>query len=46
MEKLRPEDAVELMRQSGIEITVEQAKIILQFLRKLADIAVTQYLDT
>jgi len=46
MEKLRPEEAVELMRQNGIEITLEQAKIILQFLRKLADIAVTQYLDT
>ena len=46
MEKLRPEDAVEIMRQKGIEITLEQAKIILQFLRKLADIAVTQYLDS
>ena len=46
MEKLQPEDAVELMRQNGIEITLEQAKIILQVLRKLADIAVTQYLDT
>ena len=46
MEKLQPEKAVEMLRGRGIEVTLEQAKLILEFLRKLADIAVTQYLST
>jgi hypothetical protein len=45
MEKLQPEKAMEMLRQSGIEVTVEQAKLILEFLRKLAAMAVTQYLS-
>ena len=45
MEKLQPEKAVEMLRQRGMEVTLEQAKLILEFLRKLADIAVTQYLS-
>ena len=45
MEKLQPEKAMEMLRQSGIEVTVEQAKLIIEFLRKLAAIAVTQYLS-
>lgn len=45
MEKLQPEKAVEVLQQHGVEVTVEQAKLILEFLRKLADIAVTQYLN-
>jgi hypothetical protein len=44
MDKLQPEKAVEILRQHGVEVTVEQARLILEFLRKLADIAVTQYL--
>ncbi len=46
MEKLQPEKAVGMLRQHGMEVTLEQAKLILEFLRKLADIAVTQYLRT
>ena len=46
MEKLQPEKAVELLRQLGMEVTLDQTKSILEFLRKLADIAVTQYLST
>ena len=44
MEKMQPEDAVELLRKHGMEVTVEQAKQILEFFRILANIAVTQYL--
>jgi hypothetical protein len=44
MEKLQPERVVDMLRQSGMEVTVEQARLILEFLRKLADMAVTQYL--
>ncbi len=45
MEKIQPEKVVEILRQKGVEVTFEQAKLILAFLRKLADIAVTQYLS-
>lgn len=44
MEKIQPEKVVEMLRQQGVEVTLEQAKIILAFLRKLADIDVAQYL--
>jgi len=44
VEKLQPEDAVEILRQYGTEVTVEQAVRILEFLRMLANIAVAQYL--
>lgn len=44
MEKIQPEKVVEILRQKGVVVTLEQAKIILAFLRKLSDIAVTQYL--
>lgn len=45
MDRLQPDKAVEMLRQHGVEVTVEQAKLILEFLRKLAEIAVTQYLN-
>ena len=44
MEKIQPEKVVEILRQKGVEVTLEQARLILEFLRKLADITVTQYL--
>lgn len=44
MEKLQPKDAVEILRQHGTEVTIEQAVLILEFLRMLANIAVAQYL--
>lgn len=44
MEMMRPEDVVEILRKHGNEVTLEQAKQILEFLRMLADIAVAQYL--
>ena len=44
MEKMQPEEAVEILYIHGTEITIEQAKKILEFLRMLAKIAVDQYL--
>lgn len=44
MEKIEPEKVIELLRHKGVEVTLEQAKLILFFLQKLANIAVTQYL--
>ncbi len=44
MEKLKPEQAVELLRKKGIEVSLEQAGVILDFLRLLANILVSQYL--
>ena len=47
MEKLQPEKAMDMLLKSGMEVTVEQAeqaKLMLEFLRKLADMAGTQYL--
>ncbi len=44
MEKLLPEKAVDILQKHGTIITVEQAKIILDFLYQLSDIVVAQYL--
>ena len=45
MEKLKPENVVEMLKEKGMEVSVEQATAILNFLRKLADIVVAQYLE-
>ena len=44
MEKIPPEKAVEILKKSGLNVSIEQAKIILEMLNKLANIAVSQYL--
>lgn len=44
MEKIRPEKVVEMLRQRGIQVTLEQAVLILVLMKKLAEIAVSQYL--
>ena len=44
MEKLKPEKVVEMLKAKGTEVSIEQATVILKFLRKLADIVVSQYL--
>ncbi len=38
MEKLKPEQAVELLRKKGIEVSLEQAVVILEFLHLLTNI--------
>lgn len=45
MEKLKPEQAMEMLKKKGMDVTVEQAAMILEFLRKLANIVVAQYLE-
>ena len=41
-EIITPEKAVAILRKNGMEVTLEQAKLILKFLYKLADITVAQ----
>ena len=43
-ERIPPDKAVELLRKDGIEVTEEQAKVILEFLYEMAGIVVDQYL--
>lgn len=42
--KITPEKALEMLKKEGLDITLEQAGTILEFLRKLANIAVSKYL--
>lgn len=43
-ERLSPQQAVEVLRREGLEVTEIQAKKILEFLEKLANIVVSQCL--
>jgi hypothetical protein len=45
MQKIQPEKAIEILREHGMDVTVEQAKLILDFFCKLANIALTQSLE-
>jgi hypothetical protein len=45
-EKISPEKALEILKKDGLEVTLEQAKIILEFLYLMAEIVVDQYLET
>ncbi|WP_185965525.1 hypothetical protein [Flavobacterium zepuense] len=45
MEKrLKPEQVVEMLRKKGMDVSVEQAVMVLEFLQLLATIMVSQYL--
>lgn len=43
--KLTPERVVNILEKHGTKVSVEEAGIILQFMRKVADVAVNQYLS-
>lgn len=43
--KLTPERVVSILEKHGTKVSVEEAGIILQFMRKVADVAVNQYLS-
>jgi len=43
-DKITPEKAIEILRKDGLEVTLEQAKLILEFLYQMADIVVEQHL--
>ena len=45
MEKLNPERIVEMLKKDGVVVSIEQASSILQILRMLADIVVTDHLN-
>ena len=40
---IKPESAVQLLKENGLNVTNDQAKTIMEFLYKLADIALSQY---
>jgi len=40
---IKPERAVHILKDDGMIVTIEQANIILEFIYKLADIALSQY---
>lgn len=43
-EKITPEKAVEILKKDGVDVTLEEAKIILAFLYQMAEIVVDQHL--
>jgi hypothetical protein len=43
-EKVSPAKAVEMLRKEGVDVSLEEAHSILEFLRIIAKIAVNQYL--
>jgi hypothetical protein len=43
--KLKPEDAQRMLREKGVDITLDQAESVLSFLRMLANTDVKQYLE-
>lgn len=44
MEKLNADKVMEALRCKGVEVTAEQAGAILKFLRRMADITVSNHL--
>jgi 2-iminoacetate synthase ThiH len=44
--KMSPEQVLKMLKEEGMDVTLEQAKLILEFLRKLAGITVSNYLKT
>ncbi|MCK3683037.1 hypothetical protein [Maribellus sp. YY47] len=44
--KISPERAVKLLKEDGIDVTIEQAEVILDFMYGMAEIVVEQFLDT
>lgn len=45
-DRLRAEQVLKMLREEGMDITLEQSRLILEFLRKLASITVSNYLKT
>ncbi len=43
--EISQEKAVKLLKEDGIEVTIEQAKVILDFMYGMAEIVVEQFLD-
>lgn len=45
VKRISPEKAIELLREDGVEATIEQANVILEFMYQMAEIVVDQYLS-
>ena len=43
--RITPQKAMELLKKNGIDVDVEQAKIVLDFLYEIAEIVVDTYFD-
>lgn len=44
--RISPERAIKLLKEDGIDVTIEQAKVILDFMYEMAEIVVDQFLDS
>ncbi|WP_268224942.1 hypothetical protein [Sinomicrobium oceani] len=45
MKRISPEEAQEMLRKEGVKISLGEAEEMLDFLRKLASIVVSNYLN-
>ena len=45
MPTVKPEEIVAILKEHGTYVSVDEAKMILQFMYKLANIALDQYLE-
>lgn len=43
-ERITPEKAIEILKKDGLEVSLDEAKILLDFLYQMADVVVAQYL--
>ncbi|MDF2852953.1 MAG: hypothetical protein K0S31_3638 [Sphingobacterium multivorum] len=43
--KLSPEKVISILDKHGTKVSIEEAAILLEFMRKIADITVNQYLS-
>lgn len=43
--RITPDKAIETLRKDGIDVNIEQAQIILDFLYSMANIVVEQYIS-
>lgn len=44
--RISPEKAIEILKTDGLEVTSDEAKLILEFLYQMAEIVVDQYLKS
>lgn len=42
--RISPERAVKLLKEDGLDVTIKQAKVILDFMYEMAEIVVDQFL--
>lgn len=43
--RITPDKAIEILRKDGIDVNIEEAQIILDFLYSIANIVVDQYIS-